>query len=384
MRACRMPREGFSRTGTAYVPGPLNPTVSGWGCQGACGNDPATANLDLVVVTSRFITRLRDIRDRFVAWLPATIERRVRVFAWLSLAIQLLIVLTGGAVRLTDSGLGCPTWPQCVEGSFVATPEMGIHGAIEFGNRLLFFVIQIVALVTFAFIWRLRKQRRDLFVLALIPCFSIVLQAVLGGITVWTNLNPYVVGLHFLVSVVLVVLAAVFVYRVYFGPRAATLLVPTHVRVVAWFTAVLVGVTVILGIITTGSGPHAGDHGAARNGLDSELLQHFHSWPAYGALAGTVLVLGLALRARLARLTRFATLLLLIELAQVAVGLTQARLGLPEVLVAIHMVLACMLAAAMTAVILSLRSEAGPAAATVTAPAYRESSATSADFDSRE
>ena len=123
-------------------------------------------------------------------WLPTTIDRRVRVFAWLSLAIQLLIVLTGGAVRLTASGLGCPTWPQCTEGSFVTTPEMGIHGVIEFGNRLLFFVIQIVAIVTFLLIVRMRKHRRDLFWLALIPCFSIVLQAVLGGITVLTNLNP--------------------------------------------------------------------------------------------------------------------------------------------------------------------------------------------------
>jgi len=292
-----------------------------------------------------------------VTWLPTSIDRRVRVFAWLSLAIQLLIVLTGGAVRLTASGLGCPTWPQCTDGSFVTTPEMGIHGVIEFGNRLLFFVIQIVAIITFLLVVRMRKQRRDLFVLALIPCFSIVLQAVLGGITVLTNLNPYVVGLHFLASVVLVVLAAVFVYRVYYGPRSLVRSAPVPFRVLTHVTSFFVLATVILGIITTGSGPHAGDGGAARNGLDSEMLQHFHSWPAYTAMGLSALLLYFSLRLSDRRLIRFTALLLGIESVQVAVGITQARLGLPEPLVAIHMVLACALAAAMTAVVLSLRGE---------------------------
>jgi len=302
-----------------------------------------------------------------VKWLPTTIDRRVRVFAWLSLGIQLLIVLTGGAVRLTASGLGCPTWPQCTDGSFVTTPEMGIHGVIEFGNRLLFFVIQIVAIITFLLIVRLRKQRRDLFVLALIPCFSIVLQAVLGGITVLTNLNPYVVGLHFLVSVVLVVLSAVFVFRVYYGPRSSSFSAPGWFRALAWTAAFFVFVTVILGIITTGSGPHAGDGGASRNGLNSELLQHFHSWPAYAAFALSIgLVLG-ALRLGIRRLVRFAGLLVGIEIVQIAVGLTQARLGLPEPLVAAHMVLACALAAAMTAVLLSLRASDVESATVATA-----------------
>jgi len=277
----------------------------------------------------------------------------VRFFAWLSLAIQLLIVLTGGAVRLTASGLGCPTWPQCTEGSFIVTPEMGIHGLIEFGNRTLFFVIQLVAIITFLLIARL--GRRDLFVLALIPCFSIVLQAVLGGITVLTNLNPYVVGLHFLVSVVLVVLAATFVYRVYYGRGAATVSVPQWYLLLAIATAVLVGLAVVLGIITTGSGPHAGDGGAARNGLDSELLQHLHSWPAYGATIASILLLIGAFQLGNARLRRFTIVLVAIEVAQVVVGLTQSRLGLPEPLVAAHMVLACSLAAAMTTVLLSLR-----------------------------
>ena len=306
---------------------------------------------------TRFVPWLRSRIEQFIAWLPTEVDRRVRIFAWLSLAIQILIVLTGGAVRLTASGLGCPTWPQCTDGSFVTTPEMGIHGIIEFGNRLLFFVIQIVAIATFLLIIKLRRQRRDLFVLALIPCFSIVLQAVLGGITVLTNLNPYVVGLHFLASVVLVVLAATFVYRVYYGRRSAAVVVPGWYRALAWTTTVMVGVTVILGIITTGSGPHAGDGGAARNGLDSGLLQHFHSWPAYAAFGATILLCLGVLRSSNHRLVRFTRMLLLVEVAQILVGVTQARLGLPEPLVALHMVLACCLAAAMAAVMMSLRGE---------------------------
>jgi cytochrome c oxidase assembly protein subunit 15 len=311
-------------------------------------------------VTDRPQSRLKRLVARFVSWLPTEIDRRVRVFAWLSLAIQLLIVLTGGVVRLTASGLGCPTWPTCTADSLVTTQEMGIHGIIEFGNRLLFFVIQIVAIITFLLIVRMRKERRDLFVLALIPCFSIVLQAVLGGITVLSGLNPYVVGLHFLASVVLVVLAATFVYRVYYGRRGSYHAAPLLFRVVTHVTSLAVFVTIVIGILTTGSGPHAGDGGASRNGLSSEMLQHFHSWPAYAATAGTLILLVLSARPGMARTRRFVIMLLLIEVAQVAVGLTQARLGLPEPLVAIHMVLACALAAAMTAVVLSLR--AGPPA----------------------
>jgi cytochrome c oxidase assembly protein subunit 15 len=203
----------------------------------------------------------------------------------------------------------------------------------------------------------MRRERRDLFVLALIPCFSIVLQAVLGGITVLTNLNPYVVGLHFLASVVLVGLAAIFVFRVYYGLRVPSWGVPVGYRALAWVTAALVAVTVLLGIVTTGSGPHAGDSGASRNGLDSELLQHFHSWPAYAAFAGSALLVIGAFRLRGRRLIRFTRLLVGIELLQIAVGLTQSRLGLPEPLVAAHMVLACMLTAAMAVVLLGLRAE---------------------------
>jgi cytochrome c oxidase assembly protein subunit 15 len=285
------------------------------------------------------------------------VDARIRGFAIATLVAQILIVGTGGAVRLTGSGLGCPTWPECAEGSLIATPEMGIHGAIEFGNRLLTFVLVAIAIAMFLLVLRLRRERRDLFVLALLTGLGIPAQAVIGGISVLTDLNPWVVGLHFVLSVILVALATTLVYRVYCGPRGDRAVAPQWFSALTHATSVLVSLTILVGVVTTGSGPHAGDGGAARNGLDPEWLQHVHSWPAYATFAATVLLVIAARRLRIPRLVRFTTLLLAVEAVQIAVGLAQARLGLPEALVATHMVLACCLAAAMTAVVLSLRAD---------------------------
>lgn len=289
-------------------------------------------------------------------WLPATVDRRVLVAAWATLVVQIGIVGTGGLVRLTGSGLGCPTWPRCTAESLIPTEEMGIHGAIEFGNRLLTFVLVAVAIATFALVLRMRRQRRDLFWLALVIGLYVPLQAIIGGITVLTNLNPYVVGLHYFASVVLVGLSAVLVARVYAAPGPRVRAVPGWYAALTHLTSVLVLITVVVGILVTGSGPHAGDGGAARNGLDPELMQHVHSWPAYALLAATVVLYAGAWRTppRL-RLRLWAGLLLAVEAAQIAVGLLQARMGLPIVLVNVHMVLAVLSIAAMTSVVMHLK-----------------------------
>ena len=301
---------------------------------------------------------------RFWRWLPESVDRRVRVAAWVSFVLQVLLIATGGAVRLTASGLGCPTWPRCTDGSFVNTPEMGIHGIIEFGNRMLTFVLVIAVIVAFLSVLRFRAERRDLFVLTLLQGLSIPFQAVLGGITVLTGLNPFVVGAHYLVSIVLVFLTTVLLYRVYRGKRGHDSLAPSWFRILSHVTTLFVAVTVVVGILTTGSGPHAGDNSnpdklAPRTGLDPAVLQHVHSWPAYITFGLTlVLVVGaFAVRASVTPQTRrFAVALLAIEIVQIIVGITQARLGLPELLVGIHMVLAGLLVAAMTALVLSQRS----------------------------
>jgi len=234
---------------------------------------------------------------------------------------------------------------------------MGIHGAIEFGNRLLTFVLVAIAVLTFLSVVRMWRTRRDLFALALAVGFAIPAQAVVGGITVLTNLNPFVVGLHFLASIVMVVIATVYVSRVFRGPRGGAVELPRGFAALAWATAGVAAITVVVGILTTGSGPHAGDGGASRNGLDPALMQHVHSWPAYLLLALTVVLAAWAVL-RVRRMTLPVLVLLGIELLQVAVGLTQSRLGLPEILVGIHMVLAACLAAAATWVVLLLHRPA--------------------------
>ncbi len=308
----------------------------------------------------RLWNRIVEIGRRFWAWLPSTIDRRVIVLAWATLVVQIGIVGTGGLVRLTGSGLGCPTWPQCTDDSLIATPEMGIHGVIEFGNRLLTFVLVVVAILMFLFVVRMRRERGDLFWLSLGIGLYVPLQAIIGGITVLTNLNPYVVGLHYFASVLLVALSAALVVRVYATPGPRALAVPRWYAMTTHLTSFFVLVTVVVGILVTGSGPHAGDHGAARNGLNPEFMQHVHSWPAYITFALTlVLVVGARRTPPALRLTLWSGLLLAVELVQIAVGLWQARAGLPIFLVNIHMVLAVMLVAAMTAVVMNLTAPTG-------------------------
>ena len=295
-------------------------------------------------------------------WLPDTVVRRTRFFAWASLISQTLIIGTGGAVRLTESGLGCPTWPRCTEDSFVSTPEMGLHGIIEFGNRLLTFLLIIIAIGMFLMVVRMRKQRPELLRLSVILGLGIPGQAVIGGVTVLTDLNPYVVGLHYLLSAVLVGLAAWLLYRVRVGPASTIPSASRTLRVLLPTTLGVLAVSIVVGILTTGSGPHAGDGGAARNGLDSELLQHLHSWPSYlvfGLTAwGTLLAIrgGDSIADR--RLRRVMMALMTATLVQIGIGLYQARNGLPEIAVGIHMVLAAVLVALLTTAILSTREDA--------------------------
>jgi cytochrome c oxidase assembly protein subunit 15 len=292
----------------------------------------------------------------------------VIVAAWATLVVQVGIVGTGGLVRLTGSGLGCPTWPQCTPESLIPTQELGIHGVIEFGNRMMTFVLVIVAILMFLLVVRMRRDRPDLFWLALVIGLYVPLQAIIGGITVLSNLNPYVVGLHYLASVALVGLAAVLVARVYATPGPRVRAVPGWYAAVAHVTSALVLVTVVVGILVTGSGPHAGDGGARRNGLNPELMQHVHAWPAYALFAVTlVLVVGAWRTAPVLRLRLWTSLLLAVELAQIVIGLWQARTGLPILLVNIHMVLAVLLVAAMTAVVMHLKS---PVAMTPEGSAY--------------
>lgn len=298
-------------------------------------------------------SRLPQIAGSLIARLPRTVDARVRRLAVASLVGQTLLVVTGGAVRLTSSGLGCPTWPRCTDGSLVNTPEMGIHGFIEFGNRLLTFALAAVAVLMLVYLWNLRKERKDLFLLALGLLASIPAQAVIGGITVLTNLNPWVVGLHFLVSMALVVIATLLVNRA-FGRtgRYATLrlpALPAVLRPVAAAVALFSAVAVMLGVVVTGAGPHAGDADAPRNDLDWDLFSHIHAVPAYLITAGTLFALVLVFSRRITGPFRTAALLLLaVTLLQGVIGFTQYYNGIPALLVGAHMLGAALLMSAAT------------------------------------
>ncbi|MEN9993134.1 MAG: hypothetical protein RLY83_704 [Actinomycetota bacterium] len=279
-------------------------------------------------------------------------ETGLRVLAWASVISEIFIVVTGGAVRLTASGLGCPTWPNCTAESLVTVPEMGIHGVIEFANRLLTFALLLIAVLFLVATVSSRGTRKVLST-AIWLIAGIFLQAVVGGISVLTQLNPWVVGLHFVISSAMISIAALQLWRVYspsITPSISSEGRLSSLLIVAGSAAILIG------IVVTGSGPHAGDLNAPRNGLNSELWQHYHSYPAYIALGLGLILLWMVRRrdvdgfaSRLVFWTVFALA------AQACVGIAQARLGLPVALVLLHMTLASIFVALLTLQRLALR-----------------------------
>jgi cytochrome c oxidase assembly protein subunit 15 len=286
--------------------------------------------------------------------------KRLKAYAWASLVSQILIVVTGGLVRLTGSGLGCPTWPRCTEDSFVTVPEMGWHGIIEFGNRLLTFVLIIIALITFIVVRRtLKAYRKGLTWPALLLGLGIIAQALLGGLTVLTGLNSWVVGAHFLLSGVLISFAAVLVWRVYSPVHLP--LSYTAVRL-AWPIFLVGWATVVIGVIVTGAGPHAGDATTPRNGFDLEIWQHYHSWPAYittGLVALAFILVWLKFEADQLRNPAVKALgILFISLAlQAILGVVQSNLGVPALMAGAHMLGAAVIIALLTFQLLALRSK---------------------------
>lgn len=277
---------------------------------------------------------------------------RIKFYAWASLVSQILIVVTGGAVRLTGSGLGCPTWPECEPGSITNVPELGIHGVIEFANRVLTFVLLLIALFTFITVLRLTKiERSGFFWTSLVLGLGIVVQAVIGGITVLTGLNSWIVGAHFIVSGALIAVATVLVWH---ARGRQIQLVPRFFKSHVVLTYLVGVLAVVIGVIVTGSGPHAGDAETPRNGLNSDLLVHVHSYPAY-----TLLILVLWQIIYLVRLKQklASTLVLLASIgAQALVGLVQSWYGLPIALVALHMLGASVLVSLLTNQLLVYRT----------------------------
>ncbi|HET6529259.1 MAG TPA: COX15/CtaA family protein [Actinoplanes sp.] len=296
----------------------------------------------------------------------------LRPLALASLIANAGIVVTGAAVRLTGSGLGCPTWPRCTEQSYTTTAEMGLHGAIEFGNRLLTFVLVAIALATFVAALLAKPRRRSLVLLALVIGLGIPGQGVVGGITVLTDLNPWVVGLHFLLSMALVAAAYALWRRTAEGDGAPVSLVPVPLRHLARLTALASAAVIVVGVVVTGSGPHAGDEDARRTGLDPAAVSQVHADLVF-LLLGLSVGLWFALRAAGAppAAVRAAGVLILVELAQGLIGFVQYFTGLPVVLVGIHMLGATLVWIATLAMLANLRFRP-PAPAPSTRPADLE------------
>lgn len=266
----------------------------------------------------------------------ATVEK----WAWANLVANTLIILTGGLVRLTSSGLGCPTWPRCTDESFVPHGALGWHGAIEFGNRMLTYVLVVIAIGTLIATWRWTAATRTQLRLALGIAIGIPFQGVIGGITVLTKLNPWVVSLHLVLSMALVVAATVFIVSLRDAEGTVEPLAAWVVR--AAYLVLLVAI--YLGTIVTGSGPHAGDADAPRNDLDPVWWSRTHAISVWAFMALTVVAIAL-LRGR-ARLVGL--LVLAAGLAQGLVGYVQYFTDLPIALVATHLVGAAVLLAAAT------------------------------------
>ena len=267
--------------------------------------------------------KAENIASRFLA--PAT---------GLLLFLQSALVVTGGAVRLTGSGLGCPTWPECTEGSYTpvahqAEPQLNVW--IEFGNRLLTFVLVIASVAVVIAV--IRSNRKDLRGLAMGQFLGIFGQGILGGITVLTDLNPIPVAGHLLLSIILIAGAASLYSRRY--ESAIFVKASPLTNKLALAHIAISFLVIVLGTIVTGSGPHAGDAQAKRFGFDIRTVAWMHA-DAVIFLLGLTLAFYVAMGTSL-RTKKAIKMFTVIALAQGAIGYIQYFTGIPEILVATHL-----------------------------------------------
>ncbi|MCZ7413628.1 MULTISPECIES: COX15/CtaA family protein [unclassified Streptomyces] len=296
-------------------------------------------------------------------WTPS--QRTLRRATLTAVVMSVVIVVTGGAVRLTGSGLGCDTWPKCTDDSLFATPEMGLHGAIEFGNRMLTYVL--CAAVGWAIVAArsTAPRRRGLTRLAWAQFWIVAANAVLGGITVLTGLNPYSVAGHFLLATALITVTVLTWHRAGEGDAPARPLVGPRVRQLGTALLLATAALIVVGTVVTGAGPHAGDSSEVpRIPLEWEAVTRAHAALAWLVVALT-LALWLLLRAMDAPpgpLARTRDLALVLA-SQIAVGYVQYVTDVPELLVGVHLLGSTLVWIAVLRVVLSLRERGTPAVA---------------------
>jgi cytochrome c oxidase assembly protein subunit 15 len=253
--------------------------------------------------------------------------------ARLLLALQALLVLTGGAVRVTGSGLGCPTWPECTADSY--TPVAGqaegaLHAWIEFGNRLLTFLLFFAAVAMVIVV--VRAGRKDLRLLALSQIAGIFGQAILGGITVLTKLNPFSVASHFILSIILIAAAHSLLIR----SESERIAEPKISRFLTIHT-VLTFIVIAAGTLVTGAGPHAGDSETPRLDIPVATVAAIHGYLVVALILLTIAGIYKRFNNFADDTQRYLTIMLAISLAQGVIGYAQYLLGVPEGLVAAHL-----------------------------------------------
>ena len=285
------------------------------------------------------LARLRALRTP-LGFFAARYELSPRVLRWATTAaliVSIIIVFTGGLVRVTGSGLGCPDWPTCDGTSVAPSAALGIHGLIEFANRVLTSVI-ILAVGFVIVAARLQRPRnRSITRLAWSQFWLVVANAVAGGITVLVGLNPWVVALHFVLAITLLATTTLTWHRVNEKPLEPRS--PVASALLAWALVIVTAVLVVVGTLVSGSGPHSGD--------SSDVPRMQLSWTAvawiHGSLGVLVFVIAAVLLFRLGRdgrealVRRRVIVFLVVVLAQGAVGSIQALTGLPATLVSFHL-----------------------------------------------
>ncbi len=264
--------------------------------------------------------------------------RLLRGFVIASVVANVVIVVTGGAVRLSDSGLGCPTWPRCQGDSLIPTGRSSYHKIIEFSNRQLTGVLIAVAVITALLAWRQRRELR----LAILALAIIPLQAVVGGISVLTDLNPWVVALHLLTSMTNIAITVLLLWRLQAIARPPT--VPLAAQVLARLALAATALVLAAGTVVTGAGPHSGaQHKSQRIAVKASSVTQLHADLVMVLIGLTVGLIALLYAVHASRRVVHAALwLLAAELAQGVIGYAQYFAGLPPVLVGVHMSGSCL------------------------------------------
>lgn len=331
--------------------------------------------------------------------IPRHYTRWIKKTAWAVAIANIVLIISGGIVRLTGSGLGCDAWPRCTsDGSWTTTPEMGIHGMVEFGNRLLTFVLVAVTVIAFlavlgvvfpkrlspiSFLWGLlvgarpeaykagglgawlesrglvapRSRYSDLFNLTLLLLWGIPVQAVVGGISVWLRLNPWMITAHYMLSALMIMLAGIYlnrVYRYFEGTAAREGLSPAGqsrgedayapasahlMRALGWIGVVLVVALMFMGTVTTGTGPHAGDAETHRHAFNPVWVTRMHGTLVWVYCASVLGFFVLWKQKGWAPIFGKSLVFVLVVLGyQAVVGYTQYFNGLPIWLVEMHLI----------------------------------------------